>query len=242
MTVAILNAAGIVVGGTAGLVLLKGRRLPVATEAFFKVAVGVLAIFYGLRLIWLGLGGTIGQILKELVVALLAVGLGKLLGRLLHLQKTSNRLGQYAVQLIQATKPGAPDRFGNGLTACAILFCAAPLGIIGSVEDGLLAGFFYLLAVKAVMDGLAMTGFAQLFGWGSLLTALPVFVFQAAIIMVCSLYIEPMLRLRGLLDSVNLTAGLLVCTIGLVIFGFKKVELADFLPGLVVAPLLTRFW
>ena len=45
---------------------------------------------------------------------------------------------------------------------------------------------------------------------------------------------------RGM--TVNLTAGLLACVIGLVIFGFKKIELADFLPSLVVAPLLTWWW
>jgi uncharacterized protein len=242
MTGAILNAAGIIVGGIAGLAWLKGRRLPATTEAFCKVALGVFTIFYGLRLVWLGLGGTFGQILRQVLIALLAVAAGKLTGRLLHLQKMSNRLGQYAVRLIQGTKPGAPHYFNNGFTACAILFCASPLGIIGSVEDGLLPGFFYLLAVKAVMDGLAMTGFGALFGWGSVLAALPVFVFQAAITLACNDHAEPMLRTHGLLDSVNLTAGLLACTIGLVIFGFKKVELADFLPSLALAPLLTWLW
>jgi uncharacterized membrane protein YqgA involved in biofilm formation len=170
------------------------------------------------------------------------VTFGKLAGRLLGLQRASNRLGQYAVRLIKTTRPDAPDRFNHGFTACAILFCASPLGIIGSVEDGLLVGFFYLLAVKGVMDGLAMTGFSALFGWGSLLAVVPVFVFQMVISLTCTVYAEPFLRVHALLDSVNLTAGLLVCVIGLVVFGFKKVELADFLPSLLVAPLLTWWW
>jgi len=57
-----------------------------------------------------------------------------------------------------------------------------------------------------------------------------------------NLYAEPFLRLHGLLDSVNAVGGLIVCTVGLVIFEFKKVELADFLPSLVVAPLITWLW
>ena len=92
------------------------------------------------------------------------------------------------------------------------------------------------------MDGLAMTGFVVLFGGGAMLAALPVFVFQAALTLACNLYAEPFLRLHGLLDSVNAVGGLIVCTVGLVIFEFKKVELADFLPSLVVAPLITWLW
>src|SRR5882757_2991987 len=101
MTGAILNAAGIVLGGLAGLTLLKGRRLTAKTEAFFKLALGVFTIFYGLRLVYLSANSTLPSILKQIVIAALAIMLGKLLGRWLHLQKMSNRLGQYAVKLMQ---------------------------------------------------------------------------------------------------------------------------------------------
>ena len=87
-----------------------------------------------------------------------------------------------------------------------------------------------------------MTGFVALFGAGAMLSALPVFVFQASITLVCSLYAEPFLRLHGLLDSVNSVSGLIVATVALVIFEVKKVELADFLPSLAVAPLITWIW
>jgi len=245
VTGAILNAAGILIGGLVGLV----RTTPLApkTQAFFKLALGVFTIFYGLRLTWLSINGPFPQIVKQIVIALLAVMIGKPLGHLLHFQKVSNRLGQYARRLIETTRPDDPLRFSNGLNACAVLFCAAPLGILGAVQDGLPAGpegsgYFYTLGVKALMDGLAMTGFVALFGGGAMLSALPVFVFQVSITLSCSLYLEPFLRAHGLVDSVNAVGGLVVCTVGLVIFEFKKVELADFLPSLAVAPLITWLW
>jgi uncharacterized membrane protein YqgA involved in biofilm formation len=52
----------------------------------------------------------------------------------------------------------------DGFCACTVLFWAAPLGLLGAVADGL-SGYFYLLAVKAVMDGLAMTSFVKMFRW-----------------------------------------------------------------------------
>ena len=241
MTGAILNAAGIVGGGLAGLLVLRKRPFKPATEAFFKVALGVATIFFGLRLAWLNLEGSAGRILKQLAIAALAIVLGKLLGRLLHLQKMSNRLGRHALHLMQNSKGSGLQRFNSGFLSCAILFCAAPLGILGAVQDGL-SGYFQPLVVKAVMDGLAMAGFVTLLGWGSMLSALPVFVLQAAIALACNVYAEPFLRVHGILECVNFVGGLLVCTVGLVIFDFKKVELADFLPTLAVAPLLTWLW
>lgn len=242
---AILNATGIVVGGVIGL----NRTTPLSpqSQTLFKTALGVFTVFYGLRLTWLSVNGPFGEVIKQTAIVLIAIMFGRLLGRLLGFQKASNQLGQYARQLIETTKPTDPNRFSNGMNACAILFCASPLGILGAVHDGLPVeagglGYAYPLAVKAVMDGLAMLGFVSLFGAGGILAALPVFVFQGTITLACSFYLEPFLRLHGLLDSVNATGGLVICTVGLIIFEIKKVELADYLPSLAIAPLITWLW
>lgn len=239
MTGAVLNAAGIVLGGLIGL----ARRAPLSpqSQAFFKLAIGLLTMFFGLRLAWSGLSGDLWRVLKQIAIALLAVTLGKLLGQQLGLQRASNRLGQRARQLMEGTRPDDPQRFHNGLTACAILFCAAPLGLIGAVTDGL-TDDYHPLAVKAFMDGLAMMGFVKMFGWGAMLSALPVFLLQGAITLGCDVYAGPFLREQGLVESVNLVAGLIICAVGLVVFEIRRVALADFLPALVVAPLLTWLW
>jgi uncharacterized membrane protein YqgA involved in biofilm formation len=245
VTGAILNAAGIVVGGVVGL--MRTTPLSAQSQAFFKTALGVFTIFYGLRLTWLSINGPFATVVKQITIAMIAVVVGRLLGRLLRFQKASNHLGQYARRLIESTQPNDPHRFSNGMNACAILFCASPLGILGAVHDGLPVepggmGYFYPLAVKAVMDGLAMLGFVTLFGAGGMLAALPVFVFQGTITLACNFYAEPFLRAHGLLDSVNAVGGLVICTVGLIIFEIKKVELADYLPSLAVAPLITWLW
>jgi uncharacterized membrane protein YqgA involved in biofilm formation len=54
--------------------------------------------------------------------------------------------------------------------------------------------------------------------------------------------LQPFLQAHQLLDSVNAVGGLLLCTVGMVIFEIRRVELADFLPALAVAPVLTWFW
>jgi uncharacterized membrane protein YqgA involved in biofilm formation len=230
-----LNVAGILIGGLAGL----GRRksLSPVNESFFKVALGAFTIFYGLRLTWLSLNGTFLQILKQLLIAVVALMLGRVAGRLLRLQKMSNRLGRLARERIAATKPADPGRLSEGFKTCAALFCAAPLAILGSVQDGL-SGYFYPLAVKAVIDGLATMGFVRLFGWGAILAALPVLTFQGTITLACAQFLKPGLDAHGLVDPVNAAGGLLVFCVALIILELKRIELADYLPSLAFAPLL----
>lgn len=242
---AILNAAGIIIGGLIGLA--RPQPLSAQTQAFFKVLLGAFTMFFGLRLTWLSIGGTFGQTAKQVIIALVALMLGNLLGKLLQLQAGSNRLGQYAKKLIETNRPDAPRRFSNGMNACTVLFCAAPLGLLGAIQDALPTvrddpGYFYPLAVKALMDGLATMGFVMLFGFGAIFSALPVFVFLGTITMASHIYLEPFLRSHALLDSVNAVGGLVVCTVGVVIFEIRRVQLADYLPALAVAPVLTWLW
>ena len=96
----LLNVAGILIGGIVGL--LKRKPLSIAQESWFKVALGAFTVFYGLRLTWSSFSGSFGHVLKQLVIAVLALMLGRITGRLLHFQKTSNRLGQKAKELIAA--------------------------------------------------------------------------------------------------------------------------------------------
>jgi hypothetical protein len=235
----LLNVAGILTGGMLGL--LRRKPLSPPKESFFRVMLGAFTVYFGLQLTWMSLGGPFFQIAKQIVIAILAMILGKLAGRLLHLQKLSNRLGQVARDKIRDARPDASNRTSDGFETCALLFCAAPLGILGAVEDGL-GGYFYPLALKGVMEGLATMGFVSVFGWGSLLAALPVLALQGSIALSCARFIEPFLQTHGLSNSVNAVGGLLVFSVALVILDLKKIALADYLPSLAVAPLLAWAW
>lgn len=234
----LLNVAGILIGGIVGL--LKRKPLTVAQESWFKVALGALTVFYGLRLTVSTLSSPFGHVAKQLLITLIALMLGKMTGRLLHLQKASNRLGQKAKEMITIASANGRGNAADGFKTCALLYCAAPLGILGSVSDGL-SGYFYPLAIKGVMDGLATLGFISMFGWSVLLAAIPVLALQGTITLGCMQLTQSFPHHEPLLLSVNSVAGLLVFAVALVILQIKKVELADYLPSLLYAPLLTHF-
>jgi len=235
----ILNAAGILIGGIVGLTVSK--QLPPVTQKAIKGFLGVLTVYVGLKLSWSGLGGGFGAVLKQLLIVLLALVMGRLTGRLLHLQKGLNRLGQYAKEKFShAGEPGTSHRFGDGFVTCTLLFCVGPMAILGAVQDGL-EGRWETLGIKAIMDGLATMAFVTTFGWGAILSLVPVVAYQGTITLAAK-FLTPLLEERALMDAVNATGGLLVFCIALVILELKKVELADYLPSLAFAPLLTWAW
>ena len=232
-----LNALGILLGALWGLV----RRDPpsAAAQKYFQSALGAGTAFCGLQLVWQNVSGNFSAVLKQLFIAVLAVILGNWLGKILALQKISNQLGRRAAALLGNDGQPSPKRTAEGLVATTILFCAAPLGILGAVTDGL-GDYFSPLALKAAMDGLAMTSFVKLFRWPVALAAVPVFIFLNLLSFFTRHGLKPWLETSALLASVNATAGLVICATALVVLGVRRVELANYLPALAIAPLLTR--
>jgi uncharacterized protein len=237
-TGAFLNAIGILLGATIGLAQTK--PLSLRSQLWIRNAIGALANFFGLWLIYLSLNGPFLSCLKLLLIVLLAVISGFWVGKFFRLQKMSNHLGRMAGNAIAAAQKNPEQNSSDAFNACAVLFCAAPLGIIGAVTDGL-SGYYYLLGVKATMDALAMTGFIKVFRWPAAFSAFPVLVFFSAVSLAMQLCVKPVLA-PACLDSINATAGLIACIITIVIFEVRKVELANYLPALVIAPVLAKLF
>ncbi len=238
ITGTIFNAIGILVGGLVGL-LLSRQFLP-ATQLALRGLMGVITVFIGLRMTWDSLDGTFLQMFKQLVIVVLALMLGRIVGSLLRIQHTLNRLGQYASRRFSEVHPNDPNRVNEGFVICALLFCAGPLGPIGAVADGLTESW-QPLAIKMVMDGLAAMGFVSIFGWGVMLSAFPVFVYEGTMTLLVH-HLAPFLREHSLVDSINAVDGMLVFCVSLIVLELKRIELADYLPSLALAPVITWFW
>lgn len=234
----ILNAAGILLGGVIGLTV--ANRIKPSTLLTLKVLLGALTVFVGLKLTLSSLSGGFGSVMKQLGIVVLALTLGRIAGRLLHLQKFLNGLGHYAKERYTHADTNSPQRLSEGFITCTLLFCVGPMAIIGAAQDGL-EGRWQTLGVKALMDGLATMAFVTTFGWGVMLSVIPVVAYQGTITLGAR-FLAPYLQDQALMGSVNATGGLLVFCIALIILELKKIELADYLPSLAFAPLLTWWW
>jgi uncharacterized membrane protein YqgA involved in biofilm formation len=235
---AFLNALGILLGALFGLV--RREPLTLRTQKSCQSALGAFTAFCGLQLVWLNIGGSFTTVLKQLFLAVLAVVLGSLLGKVLGLQKISNQLGRHAAQMLTRAEKNPADRPADGFWAATILFCAAPMGIIGALTDGL-GNFFFPLAIKGVMDGLAMTSFVKSLRWPVALAAVPLFMLLSGLTWLAQHQLVGALTNPALLHAFNAAAGLILCAITLLILQVRRVEIANYLPALVVAPLLTHW-
>lgn len=245
MTGTWLNVGGIVLGGLAGMTFAK--RLSANAQLRLRRLLVGLTVYAGFSLIWQSLKAPVGHAAGQLGIALLALSVGSALGRLLGLQRGMNRAGQWARErfsrAVAAERAGLkPDaaRRSDGFITCTLLFCVSPLAVVGPVQDGL-NGDWHALAVKGLLDGLATMGFVATFGWSPLLAAIPVLACQG-LLTVGAHALVPLLAAEAVRDSVGLTGGFIVATLSLVILELRKVPLANYLPALVLAPLLARWW
>lgn len=230
-----INAGFVVLGGVLGL-LIRGD-LPAARQNQLRTGVGLGIILAGFHQIWTGFRPSgVGAALGLVGIALLATTLGRPLGRLLRVQAGMNRLGRWAGEQFGRSQRGEKVPFHDGFIACAILFCVGPLSVLGPLQEGL-DGNFVVLAVKAVMDGLAAFAFARAFSAGVILAGLPLVALQGSILLVVAWAAQAFLTER-MGQSLHVTGGLLVVCSALLVFDVKKVELGDFLPALLVAPAL----
>lgn len=240
MTGTLINTGAVLLGGGAGLAFRGGPST--ALEVRLKRILGVLVIYAGFSTTWKALGNSgLSHVPKQIGIVFLALTLGNLIGKALKLQSRLNSVGELARKALSNAQSGEGNRFSEGFVTCTLLFCVGPMAIIGSIEDGL-TGNLKTLALKSVMDGLAAMAFAKTFGPGVLLSALPVLAYQGTITLLAT-SVAPVLKEHpGLIDSINAAGGLLVVCISVVILEIQKVPLADYLPTLIVAPLLAWWW
>ncbi|HYE32864.1 MAG TPA: DUF554 domain-containing protein [Methylomirabilota bacterium] len=235
VTGTIINVAAIVTGGIVGRLLTKD--LSHKKQTYLKTFLGFFVLYVGITTTWKAINGSFSQAALQVAIMFLALIIGNLIGRGLKLQQGMNKLGKMAQDAFQRADTADARKFSEGLVTCTLLFCVGPMAFIGALQDGL-SGNYRLLAVKAVMDGLATLAFVKTLGWGPVFAAIPVLAYQGTVTLAAS-GLQPYFTNTALLDSINAVGGLLIICISTMIWDVAKPRLADYLPSLAVAPLLT---
>ena len=221
MTGTLINTATVIVGSTAGTFLRS--RLPSRVRQMVMWGVGLVSLVIGLQM---------SLSTKNILIVLGGLLAGGIIGELIRLEEGLNKLGD----TLQAKLSGEKDStFSKGFVTASLLFCVGPMTILGSIQDGL-SGDYTLLATKSILDGFASLALAAAMGWGVLFAALTVLVYQGGLTLgaglVKTLLTEPMAA------EMTATGGTLILAIGLNLLDLMAVRVANFLPALVIAPML----
>lgn len=236
----LINTGAVLAGGAVGL--LSSRSPSNRLQVNLKYFLGAMVIYVGFSTTWKSLGNSgFSHIPKQLGIVFLALILGNVIGRGLRLQDRLNWIGDFSRKAMSRGEAGEGNRWSDGFVTCTLLFCVGPMAILGSIEDGI-NGTFKTLGIKSVMDGMAAMMFARTFGWGVMMSAIPVLAYQGTITLAAQ-SIKPFLDENpDLMHALNASGGLIIVCIAVVILEIQKVPLANYLPTLVVAPLLAWWW
>jgi uncharacterized membrane protein YqgA involved in biofilm formation len=118
----------------------------------------------------------------------------------------------------------------------SLVFCVGPLTILGSLSDGLGRGIDQL-ALKSTLDGFASIAFAASLGWGVAAAAAVVLVVQGSLTLAG--WAAGGLLPAAEISALTATGGVLLLGVGMRLLRLRAVPVADLLPALVVAPVLT---
>lgn len=230
--------AAIVVGAALGV--LVGNRLPERTRELIMQALGLVTLVVAALNIadifdetWIAEVGSAGPLL----IVLASVVVGGVIGSLLRLEERVEAFGGW-VQRKVSRKSGDEGRarFIEGFVDASLLFCIGPLAILGSVSDGLGRGIDQL-ALKSVIDGFASVAFAASLGWGVALSAVSVGIVQGVFTLLGVLVGQVLAT--SAIASITATGGVILLGLSLRLLKVSRIAVADLLPALVIAPLLT---
>jgi uncharacterized membrane protein YqgA involved in biofilm formation len=119
----------------------------------------------------------------------------------------------------------------------SLVFCIGPLTFAGSIQDGMgLAIGFQQLAIKSVLDGFASMTFAASFGVGVTFSIITVLVLQGGLALAGSVLGNFMST--AMINEMTAVGGLMLIGLSLILLGLKQPRIANFLPALLIAPLL----
>ena len=234
----LLNMAAIVVGSGIGVVV--GGRLPQRTRDLITQALGLVTLVVAaINVLALSEAAWIADVgaTAPLLIVLGSVVIGGVIGSLLRIEDRAEALGGWLQRRVSKEADGSGRaHFIEGFVDASLLFCIGPLAILGALSDGLGQGIDQL-ALKSVIDGFASIAFAATLGWGVAFSALAVGVVQGFFTLL-GVVVGSVLAASAI-ASITATGGVLLIGLSLRLLGISRLPVADLLPALVIAPLLT---
>ena len=226
MTGTFINVAAILVGGTIGLFF--GARIP---ERFKNTVIAGMGLFTG------AMGLQMFFKSENQLIVLGALIIGALIGEWIGIEDWLQSFGQALEQRFSRdVETGTGSNFIRGFMTASLLYCIGPLAILGSIQDGL-TGDYKLLAVKSTLDGFASIAFASTLGIGVMFSSIIILIYQGGISLLAgglsTIVTGPMM------NEMTATGGVILFGLAISnLLEIKKIRVGNFLPALVIAPLI----
>lgn len=216
----LINTATVLAGS--GLGLLIGSRLPEKIKKIILSALGLSTLVIGMQM-------AIGT--RKLILIVGSLVLGGIIGQILGIEEWLERIGERLKIRVKSSS----DTFVLGFVTASLLFCAGPITIVGSLQDGYAANAD-LIYIKSIMDGSAAVALTATLGIGVIFSAVTVFIFQG-ILTYLGVIMGDFIG-DAVLNEITAVGGILILGIGLNLLEMARVKVGNFIPALLVAGIL----
>lgn len=229
----IANVLAIIIGGSLGLFcknLLKDRY----QETIMK-ATGIATMF-------LALSGTLSKmfvIQQESIQTtgsmnvILSLVIGALIGEMIDIDHLFEKFGNW---LKLKTKSQGDHQFVNAFVTASLTVCIGAMAIMGAIQDGIYANPSILFA-KAVLDFVIILVMSSSMGKGCFFAFIPVAFLQGTLTAL-SVGLAPFMT-TSLLNHLDMVGNILIFCVGINLIWPRTIRVANLLPALVVAVVLS---
>lgn len=214
----LFNTATVLIGSFTGLFLKKG--IPKKISNSVMTAIGLCTLYIGIS------GSLKGQNPLILIISLV---LGAIIGTLIDIDGKINKIAA------MIKKDNNENNISQGFVTASLLFCVGAMTIMGCLEAGI-NGDNTTLITKSILDLMSSTVLAATLGIGVLFSALFVFVFQGALVLLSN-FLQPVLTDFAIAE-ISCAGSILILALGLNILNLTKIKVANYLPAIFIVPLV----
>lgn len=222
MFAVIINAFAIVFGCMIGLILKRG--IPESMSDSLMKGLGLCTIVIGLQ-------GAIKE--QDIIFLIISVILGIFIGELGDCDNKVNLFVESILARFHAT--GDSQKIAEAFVTSCLVMNVGAMVIVGSINAGL-SNDYAMLYTKSLLDFISGIMLGATLGIGVMGSAVFTLIFQGGIV-IFSAYIAPYLS-ESLVAEINCTGCLMILAIGLNMLKMTQLKVINFLPGLIVVPIL----
>ncbi len=214
----IVNVLAILVGGVFGLLFKKGISDKMG-DSLMK-GIGLCILFIGIQ------GALVG---KNALVLIISLVIGTLIGEGLDLDKRLNNLGDSIQNKL--VRGDEESSVAEGFVTASLLYCVGAMAVVGSLESGI-SGNHDILFTKSLLDGITAVILTSQLGFGVMLSALPVLLYQGAITLM-SQWISPYLS-ELVVGEMSCVGFVIIIAIGTNMIKITKLKVMNYVPAIAV--------
>jgi uncharacterized membrane protein YqgA involved in biofilm formation len=227
----IVNTITVIVGSLLGLFI--GSKLTDSIKKIILTGLGLSTILIGVQMT---------SSARNVIMIVGSLLLGGILGQLIGIEEWLESIGERIKNKFEQ-KAGKHIADGSGtfvlgFVTASVLFCAGPMTIIGSLQDGF-SRQGDLIYIKSLLDGVAAIALTASMGIGVIFSAVTVLIIQG-LLTYAGIWMGGSLA-KEIVDQISATGGAMMLGLAVNLLGIGRIKVGNFMPALLVVALLARW-